>query len=252
MLQRDDGRVEWLNRSGLHRIETLDAEDFALVAHTRPPGVDERAVMYQVFPDRFARSAHADTHPSCPTWAIPAEWARPRRSRDAGRARSSSTAATSPASSSSLDHLVSARRQPPLPDAGVPRASRTTATTRDASTAVDPLLGGDEALVALVEEAHARGIRVIGDLTSNHSGDAHEWFRAAFGHPGAPESEFYYFTDEGNTEYVSWLGHAEPAEVQLDVGRAARRFIEGAGLGRRELARSRRTASTAGASTSPT
>ena len=51
-------------------------------------------------------------------------------------------------------------------------------------TAVDPLLGGDEAYIRLIEAAHARGIRVIGDLTSNHSGDRHEWFQAAFGHPG--------------------------------------------------------------------
>ncbi|MFY9711943.1 MAG: alpha-amylase family glycosyl hydrolase, partial [Microbacterium sp.] len=43
-------------------------------------------------------------------------------------------------------------------------------------------------------------------LTSNHSGDRHEWFRAAFGHPGAPEEDFYYFTDEDNTEYECWLG----------------------------------------------
>jgi alpha-glucosidase len=34
--------------------------------------------------------------------------------------------------------------------------------------AVDPLLGGDDAYLRLVEAAHARGIRVIGDLTTNH------------------------------------------------------------------------------------
>src|SRR4029079_9926336 len=78
---------------------------------------------------------------------------------------------------------------------------------------VDPLLGGDEAYIRLVEAAHSRGIRVIGDLTSNHSGDTHEWFRAAYGHPGAPEQEFYYFTDAGNTEYVSWLRYSSPPKV---------------------------------------
>ena len=41
---------------------------------------------------------------------------------------------------------------------------------------VDPLLGGDEALRSLVDAAHARGMRVIGDLTTNHSGNGHEWF----------------------------------------------------------------------------
>ncbi len=53
---------------------------------------------------------------------------------------------------------------------------------------VDPLLGGDEALIRLVEAAHARGIRVIGDLTTNHCGDAHEWFRAAYGIPERPRA----------------------------------------------------------------
>src|ERR687897_2841774 len=33
MLQHEDGRVHWLNQSGLHTLETLDAEDFALVAY---------------------------------------------------------------------------------------------------------------------------------------------------------------------------------------------------------------------------
>ena len=41
------------------------------------------------------------------------------------------------------------------------------------------MLGGDAAFAALVDAAHARGIRVIGDLTTNHSGNHHEWFRRA-------------------------------------------------------------------------
>ena len=47
------------------------------------------------------------------------------------------------------------------------------ATTFDA---VDPLLGGNEALASLSRSAHARGIRVLGDLTTNHVGSRHDWF----------------------------------------------------------------------------
>ena len=54
------GRAEWLNQSGLHTIETLDAEDFALLATPAAPEWLAETVMYQVFPDRFARSAAAD------------------------------------------------------------------------------------------------------------------------------------------------------------------------------------------------
>src|SRR5690606_23127844 len=92
---------------------------------------------------------------------------------------------------------------------------------------VDPLLGGDEAYIRLIEEAHARGIRVIGDLTSNHSGDRHEWFQQALGNPGAETESYYYFTDEGNTQYESWLG--TPTLPQFDWSSEAlrERFITG-------------------------
>ena len=45
--------------------------------------------------------------------------------------------------------------------------------------AVDPRFGGDEALDELLREAHARGLRVIGDLVVNHTSDQHPWFVAA-------------------------------------------------------------------------
>ena len=79
----------------------------------------------------------------------------------------------------------------------------------------------------LIEAAHSRGIRVIGDLTSNHSGDTHEWFKAAYGHPGAPEQEFYYFTDAGNTEYVSWLGYSSLPKFDWSSQELRDRFVEG-------------------------
>ena len=37
---------------------------------------------------------------------------------------------------------------------------------------VDPVLGGDAALQRLVDAAHAPGLRVVGDLTTNHTGEA--------------------------------------------------------------------------------
>ena len=76
----------------------------------------------------------------------------------------------------------------------------------DASTfdAVDPVLGGDAALSALVDAAHRRGIRVIGDLTTNHSGNHHRWFEAALADAAAPEAGYYYFTEHPH-DYVGWF-----------------------------------------------
>src|SRR5690606_27134048 len=57
-------------------IETRDDADFALVAHPAPPGWAKDAVLYQVFPDRFARSQGAAAHPT-PEWAVAADWSDP-------------------------------------------------------------------------------------------------------------------------------------------------------------------------------
>jgi len=225
MLQHTSGRVEWLNQTGLHSIETLDAEDFALVAFAAPPAWMHEAVMYQVFPDRFARSAAADARPT-PDWAIPAQWSDPVDPVMPARSQQF-YGGDLDGVTEHLDHLVSLGVNllyltPVFPAASNHRYDASSFDT------VDPLLGGDEAYIRLIEAAHARGIRVIGDLTSNHSGDTHEWFRAAFGHPGAPEEDFYYFTDAANEEYVSWLGYASLPKFDWSSDELRERFIEGA------------------------
>ena len=70
-----DGRQFWLNASGLHDVETLDSEDFKLVAYPAAPDWAASSVLYQIFPDRFGRSAAADER-ELPDWAIPAAWWR--------------------------------------------------------------------------------------------------------------------------------------------------------------------------------
>ncbi|MGC4745677.1 alpha-amylase family glycosyl hydrolase [Micromonospora sp. DT201] len=58
---------------------------------------------------------------------------------------------------------------------------------------VDPLLGGDAALARLSGAVRARGWLLIGDITSNHTGDAHDWFTAASSDVHAPERGLYYW-----------------------------------------------------------
>lgn len=203
VLVHTDGKVEWLNQSGIHRLETLDAEDFALVANPAPPAWLQQSVMYQVFPDRFARSAQADQHPT-PEWAIPASWDEPVDAVMPGRSQQF-YGGDIPGIIEHLDHLVSLGVNILYLTPVFPAASnhRYDAASFDR---IDPLLGGEEAYIELIEQAHARGIRVIGDLTSNHSGDRHEWFQQAYRHPGAATESYYYFFDAENTEYESWLG----------------------------------------------
>ncbi|WP_439593594.1 glycoside hydrolase family 13 protein [Microbacterium sp.] len=224
MLQLVDGTVEWLNQTGLHRIETLDAEDFALVAYPAPPAWLHEAVLYQVFPDRFARSAAADDRPT-PDWAIPAQWSDPVDPVMPARSQQF-YGGDLDGVIEHLDHLVELGVNLLYLTPVFPAASNHRYDAASFDT-VDPLLGGDEAYVRLIEAAHARGIRVIGDLTSNHSGDTHEWFQAAFHNPGAPEEDFYYFTDADNEEYVSWLGYASLPKFDWSSPELRERFIEG-------------------------
>ncbi|QKJ18595.1 glycoside hydrolase family 13 protein [Microbacterium hominis] len=224
VLQHVDGTVEWLNQAGIHRIETVDADDFALVAHPAPPSWMGDAVMYQVFPDRFARSAQADQHET-PEWAIAAEWGDPVDPVMPGRSQQF-YGGDLDGITEKLDHLVGLGVNLLYLTPVFPAASN---HRYDASSfdSVDPLLGGDEAYVRLIEAAHARGIRVIGDLTSNHSGDRHEWFQAALGNPGAETESYYYFTDDANTEYVSWLGTPTLPKFNWESEPLRERFISG-------------------------
>lgn len=224
MLQHRGGAVEWLNQTGIHRLETLDAEDFALVANPAPPAWLYDSVLYQVFPDRFARSERADERET-PEWAIPAQWGDPVDPVMPARSQQF-YGGDLDGVIEKLDHLTSLGVNLLYLTPVFPAASnhRYDAASFDR---VDPLLGGDDAYVRLVEAAHARGIRVIGDLTSNHSGDSHEWFQAALHNPGAPEQELYYFTDDANSEYVSWLGYASLPKFDWSSDELRTRFVTG-------------------------
>jgi alpha-glucosidase len=225
LLLHRDGRVEWLNQSGIHTVETLDAEDFAFVAEPAPPQWLFESVLYQVFPDRFARSAQAAAR-ELPEWAVPAAWDDPVEPRSPVRS-TQFYGGDLDGVTEKLDHLVSLGVNLLYLTPVFPAASNHRYDAHSFRT-VDPLLGGDEAYARLISEAHARGIRVIGDLTSNHSGDGHEWFRAAYGHPGAPTEEFYYFTDGGNTRYESWLGYDSLPKFDWSSERLREEFITGA------------------------
>jgi alpha-glucosidase len=60
--------------------------------------------------------------------------------------------------------------------------------------AIDPLFGTLSEAEALIEEAHALGIRIIIDIVPNHCSDAHPWFRQALeAGPGAAARDLFWF-----------------------------------------------------------
>jgi alpha-glucosidase len=224
LLSLADGSSAWVNATGVHTIETVDSEDFRLVTYPAAPDWASSTVMYQIFPDRFARSAAASAR-ELPDWAEPAEWTddviyigadTPRQLYGGDLA----------GIAEHLDHLVALGVNLIYLTPVFPAQSNHRYDALSFAE-VDPLLGGDEALVALIQAAHGRGLRVIGDLTSNHSGDAHEWFRASHLTPGAAESEFYYWLDAQQERYVSWLGVPSLPKFNWNSAELRRRFIDG-------------------------
>jgi maltose alpha-D-glucosyltransferase/alpha-amylase len=61
---------------------------------------------------------------------------------------------------------------------------------------VHPEYGSMADIRRFIDEAHARGIRVITELVINHTSDQHPWFqRARMAPPGSPERDFYVWSD---------------------------------------------------------
>lgn len=203
----------WLTARGVHRRDVSDAGDFKVSTHPAPPDWVADQVVYQVFPDRFATTGAARELPS---WAVPAGWDDPvvHRGPDTPHQLYGGDL---DGVAAHLDHLeaLGATVLYLTPVFEARSNHRYDAVTFDR---VDPLLGGDAAFTRLLEAAHARGLRVLGDLTLNHTGVGHEWFRAAVDDPAALEAGFYSFTRHPD-EYVSWLG--ERSLPKLDHRAAA-------------------------------
>jgi alpha-glucosidase len=195
---------EWLTGAGTVGHDVPDAADFRLAAHPAAPDWGRDGVVYQVFPDRFARSAAADDHPS-PDWALPAEWDEEVAFEpDDPRTPMQLFGGDLDGITEHLDHVAEVGADiiyttPVFPGESNHRYNAAT------FAGVDPLLGGDDAYERLGKAVHARGWRIIGDLTTNHTGDTHEWFRTAVDDPDAPERSYYYFDDHGS--YECWMGH---------------------------------------------
>ncbi len=57
---------------------------------------------------------------------------------------------------------------------------------------VNPRYGSNEDLTALIEGAHARGIKIVLDLTINHTSKEHPWFKKAIEDPSSEERGYYF------------------------------------------------------------
>jgi alpha-glucosidase len=219
LLSTERAGARWLNGSGVHARDVTDAGDFRVSTRHAAPGWLTDQVGYQIFPDRFE---HTETGIETPAWAHPVSWDEPVE-------HLGSLAATQ-LYGGTLDGIVD--RLGHLVELGVnllyltPIFESRSNHRYDAVSfdRVDPLLGGDAALDRLISAAHDRGIRVMGDLTTNHTGAGHEWFTMALADPASVEREFYLFDGD---EYAMWMGHPTLPKLNHASAELARRLYDG-------------------------
>jgi alpha-glucosidase len=201
LLEGGDLGYAWVNALGTTPHEVSDADDFAITAGRWGPDWHPTSVVYQIFPDRFASSGLDAT---APEWAIRRDW----DDLPTGRGRPTPYelfGGDLRGVEQHLDHIEAVGANviyltPFFPAGSTHRYDATSFAH------VDPLLGGDDALRSLATAARERGMRVVGDITPNHTGDKHEWFKAAL-RGEQPERGFYFFDDAAPGGYESWLGH---------------------------------------------
>jgi len=214
----------WLNGTGVHAHDVTDTADFRLSTSPPPPAWARDAVFYQIFPDRFARSTGADERPP-PAWARPAAWEDPVGHRP-GETSRQLYGGDLDGIVEHLDHIAALGVNALYLTPFFPAHSnhRYNASSFEE---VDPLLGGDKALARLAQEVHARGWHLLGDLTANHCGDTHHWFRRALEDVHSPERDFFYFPGPHDNTYESWLDHSTLPKFRFSSAELRRRLLVG-------------------------
>jgi alpha-glucosidase len=210
----------WVNGAGLVAYDVPDADDFVLTPGSDGPDWHLSSVVYEIFPDRFAANGRP---PEPPAWAVARGWDE----APTGRGRDTPFEWFGGQLGGIEQHLDHVERLGANVVYLTPIFPAGSTHRYDASSfgAIDPLLGGDEALASLVRAAHGRGLRVVGDLTLNHTGAGHEWFTAARASAESAERGFFLFGDDGS--YEAWLGIQSLPKLNHRDPELGRRLVDG-------------------------
>ncbi len=197
-----------LNQLGVFRSEVPDWHDFKLIANFNAPEWLEDRVFYQIFPDRFHDGDSANNVPlgGWEQWgfkAQPRAWGEPPMKWEDG-ASMDFFGGDLQGIHQKIDYLR---------DLGVNALYLTPIFTSKSNHRyniedfynVDPHVGGNDALVNLREALHEADIRLVLDVTPNHTGDLHPWFMEGRKDANALSADFYTFYERPD-DYEAWLG----------------------------------------------
>jgi glycosidase len=74
---------------------------------------------------------------------------------------------------------------------------------------VNPEYGTVEDLMALVEAAHDRDLRLLLDFVPSHLSDQHPFFQDAYENPDSVRSDWFVFNNDAQTTYAGFAGNRE-------------------------------------------
>lgn len=221
----------WLNGMGSYGHEVPPAGDFRISADPGGPDWHLSSVVYEIFIDRFAASG---TRRVLPPWAVARDWDRIPDSITRNP-HTEIFGGDLLGIEQHLDHVESLGANAIYLTPFFPAESNHRYDPASFDR-VDPVVGGEEAFDSLARVARDRGIRLIGDLSIDHSGYKHEWFEAAQTDPFSPERSFFLFDRTETHGYVTWFGYKEMPrfdwrsdELRVRMGQSMRRWLD-AGL----------------------
>lgn len=206
VLDSQDGAF-FVNRAGAGRHIADAGRDWVVLADQKPPLWFTEGSTYQIFPDRFSRArkehgVKTGEYSFEGGTTIAMEWKDRPLEWEKGRCLDFFNG--------DLDGIR--KRLPYLAELGVktlyinPIFSAKTVHRYDCVDyfSVDSHLGGDQALKRLCRDAKAAGLRIVLDISINHTGSEHPWAIAARADPENPEAEYYYRQEDGSLS--GWLG----------------------------------------------
>jgi alpha-glucosidase len=194
----------WVNGSGTHTQEVPPTDDFKLLADAGGPVWHLSSVVYETFIDRFAAGGERR---ATPAWALRRDWASTPSSGT--RTNRELFGGDLAGIEQHLDWIETLGANTIYLTPFFPAESNHRYNPTSFGE-VDPLLGGDAALASLERAAHARGMKVVGDIPLGYTGGTHEWFRQAQADAQSVERSFFFFDRSETHGYATWVAKDQP------------------------------------------
>ncbi len=201
----NSGNTYYYDSTGENRYFPLWKNAFVIKADLNLPLWVSTSICYQIFPDRFYNS-RSDLGVKTGDYEFNGALCKARKWEDAVLSYNEGRCVDF----YNGDLYGIAEKIPHLKELGVtsiylnPIFSSLTTHRYDCTDYfnVDSKLGGNEAYIYLIRKMHENGIKVICDVSINHTGSNHLWFIDAKN--GGEFTDFYYKRNDGN--FIYWAG----------------------------------------------